>query len=691
MGKSDKQTKSNKLVKTLAFLSSIIVIAFSFFLMYLVFSGSYPFTTTGMAIGQSEICGDDICTASENTKCSCAYDCGKCSTANKCTDTDCLTNTDGTLNYSGIDKTTLDKAKSSVSLINEEITKKGGKWKAKVLPTTIIPVPVMANDTYNDTEASLKSQETSQNKNILYMADLTLTYFDLRNVNGTNYITSVKNQKSCGSCWAFAAAGVTEGAMNYNLGRRNLTMPNVDISEQELVDCDATSSGCSGGYGSTALNYIASTGIVNEATYAYKGYDAACPNDVTSVRYKIKAKGPTYDPWTQPTYVKQYLQDYGPMYVRFYVYSDFDSYTSGIYSHTAGYGRGWHLMTLVGYNDTGSYWIVKNSWGTAWGQSGYVYIAYSSTVGTQLTEATGISDTDYDADGIGDRTDSCPTIKGTSTYAGCPGPAGTYCTDGTVVNNCASTKPKYCSNATGTPTTINNCSCGCNANYVCNATDQSCYLLKCSDGTVNASCSTTKPKYCSNGTLINKCGTCGCASGYSCNATNQACYQVCSDGTPYGACSTVNIPYNCNSGTLTQDCVKCGGCWDTTSQFCNTTTKTCQYYKCTDGTNFGSCSTTSPLYCNAGTLINNCGSCYCRSSTYGTYSSCNSANRCLSYLGKTACKDKTLIGSCSTTKPKYCTVDATLVVKCTVCGCNTGYKCNTTTNACVSNSTKGRR
>jgi len=84
---------------------------------------------------------------------------------------------------------------------------------------------------------------------------------------------------------------------------------------------------------------------------------------------------------------------------------------------------------------------------------------------------------------------------------------------------------------------------------------------KCSDGTSYGQCSSTKPKYCSSGTLINSCSVCGCPSGQSCNATTNACYtpvtSICSDGTAYGSCSATKPKY-CSSGTLINKCSQCG-------------------------------------------------------------------------------------------------------------------------------------
>jgi len=161
------------------------------------------------------------------------------------------------------------------------------------------------------------------------------------------------------------------------------------------------------------------------------------------------------------------------------------------------------------------------------------------------------------------------------------------CSDGTLYNACSATKPKYCSNGT----LVNNCvSCGCMSSYGCNSTSGLCYVPTqpsnqtqnqtqptCSDRTAYNSCSLTLPKYCSNGTLTDKCSSCGCPSGQSCNYTDSSCYasttpgQRCTDGTAYGVCSKT-APKYCDNGQLKDKCSYCG-CQ--ANLLCNYTANSC--------------------------------------------------------------------------------------------------------------------
>ena len=93
----------------------------------------------------------------------------------------------------------------------------------------------------------------------------------------------------------------------------------------------------------------------------------------------------------------------------------------------------------------------------------------------------------------------------------------------------------------------------------------------CSDGTFYDECSATKPLYCSNGNLVNKCSFCNCPSQQLCNETTEVCYSVCDDNTPYGQCS-ISKPKYCDNGNLIDNCTRCG-CL--VGQNCNSTSEKC--------------------------------------------------------------------------------------------------------------------
>lgn len=214
------------------------------------------------------------------------------------------------------------------------------------------------------------------------------TVLDWRNNSG-NYVTSVKDQGNCGSCWAFASAAALESATLI----ANSAQSNLDLSEQVLISCGSAGS-CNGGSVDSAADFLISSGSPVESCYSYIGANGncsqSCSNRSTS-SYKISA-------WQYVTNIHQAtpsidqlkngLNTYGPLVVIMNVFNDFYSYTSGIYSHVAGgTSLGGHAVLLVGYNDIDQYFIAKNSWGLGWGEVGYFKIAYSE-IGSDFTTGT---------------------------------------------------------------------------------------------------------------------------------------------------------------------------------------------------------------------------------------------------------------------------------------------------------------
>ena len=192
---------------------------------------------------------------------------------------------------------------------------------------------------------------------------------DWRDNNG-NYVSAVTNQKSCSSCWAFA---MTAGLESNVMRTQNNAAP-VDLSEQVMLSCSGAGS-CKGG--SLNANYLQTTGLPPEAVYPYTATDGSCAAAAPgwqSTAYKIAAWGSVS---RNLAAIKAALNEYGPLPTGFYVYEDFMYYKSGIYTYATGRRLGGHAVLLVGYNDAEQYFIVKNSWGPAWGDKGFFKIAYS--------------------------------------------------------------------------------------------------------------------------------------------------------------------------------------------------------------------------------------------------------------------------------------------------------------------------
>jgi len=186
-------------------------------------------------------------------------------------------------------------------------------------------------------------------------------------------VTPVKDQGQCGSCWAFSATGSTEGANFIAKGKL------VSLSEQQLMDCSGAegNNGCDGGFMDYAFEYIIDYGITTEANYPYRAVDGTCKKGMT-VAVSISGY---HDVTANNNAALKTALNVGPVSIAIEAdQSGFQFYSKGVFSGSCGANLD-HGVLAVGYGtDAGTpYYIVKNSWGASWGESGYIRLVDSPT------------------------------------------------------------------------------------------------------------------------------------------------------------------------------------------------------------------------------------------------------------------------------------------------------------------------
>lgn len=198
-------------------------------------------------------------------------------------------------------------------------------------------------------------------------------------------IGAIRDQGHCGSCWAFAASGVIADRACIS----GQTKGHVVMSPQQLVSCDKTNYGCSGGIPVLSWMYLKNKGIVSETCYPYTSgvteESGTCMTVKNNCKKEAGVEREEFKKFTVEDYrkhativeAKQALNNHGPIEAAFKVYEDFMSYKSGVYVYKTGSLLGGHAVKIVGYGvENGvEYWIVANSWTEKWGEQGFFKVA----------------------------------------------------------------------------------------------------------------------------------------------------------------------------------------------------------------------------------------------------------------------------------------------------------------------------
>lgn len=204
--------------------------------------------------------------------------------------------------------------------------------------------------------------------------------YDPRN---ENKLPAIRDQK-CGDCWAYSSVGAFEVS---EILVNKIAPAAIDLSERQMVTCSKAGS-CSGGWPYLVYQYLENGKInmMTEAQYPDNGQDGPCPNIKPATNDEIVSWG-LADPGAglfkiaAIAKIKEAIVKYGSVSACVNVTSLFQHYSGGVFNETpSNYANPGinHAIVLVGWDDSKKAWLLRNSWGTGWGEQGYMWIAYNS-------------------------------------------------------------------------------------------------------------------------------------------------------------------------------------------------------------------------------------------------------------------------------------------------------------------------
>ena len=252
--------------------------------------------------------------------------------------------------------------------IRQQIEENGEHWTADLNEITHIP-PSERNQLYGHIEPT---PEDLQKRDIPIMElprDDPPPSWDWRTMGGT---TPAKQQGGCGSCWAFAATGALESLYKITTGTQVL------LSEQQCLSCNEYGDGCSGGNYGSCVDLWQWFGSVQSSCFPYYGSDSyPCRQSECAVVVRLTG---TINVPNLPEYLKNACMIH-PIYVSLYAPPSLNYYSGGCYVGPPTGSRN-HAVLLCGWDDSAcsgnGAWLIKNSWGASWGESGFCWIQYNT-------------------------------------------------------------------------------------------------------------------------------------------------------------------------------------------------------------------------------------------------------------------------------------------------------------------------
>jgi len=267
-------------------------------------------------------------------------------------------------------------AAKDLQALQATIRKKGFSWEPAETPFAALNATQQKallglSVTESELKATGQAIQAMQSFAALQAPVAVPTAIDWRS-NGGNWVTPIKDQQSCGSCVSFGTLATVESRVR--IACKNATM-DIDLAEAHLFYCGCGNCCVPGWNFAPALDFCKNTGVGLEASFPYTPGNQPCKAGVVPY-VKINS-------WAAILAVsdrKNILATQGPVVGGLAIYADFYSYRSGVYRVTSTDLRGYHAISVVGYDDGQQCWICKNSWGPGFGESGFFRIGYGESL-----------------------------------------------------------------------------------------------------------------------------------------------------------------------------------------------------------------------------------------------------------------------------------------------------------------------